>query len=59
MHTIYHTPQDDLHQKVRLGGRRALRAAGHAHRPGNRDAPTRPTWNARDFFGVTFARKAP
>lgn len=59
MHTIYHTPQDDLHQKFDWeAGARCARLAMKIGQEIAND-PARPTWNAGDFFGVTFARKAP
>ena len=48
---IYHSPQDDLTQKIDWDARRALRLLNYRIAQAMADAPQRPMWLQGDYFG--------
>jgi hypothetical protein len=59
MRTIYHTPQDDLHQSFDWEAGARCARLGFLIGDAVANQPARPAWNAGDYFGETFGTRAP
>lgn len=54
---VYHTPKDDLGQRIDYDTIARLARLNWMIGREVADAPLRPRWNPRDFFGTTFGRR--